>query len=382
MIALADSKMQSLSGTSPTNASRVGKYHEQVPRQVQRQAPHACRQTSAKVSETGSDTGSQALSIGSQAPQPSPSPAFLETTRDRSDAERLSALPDVRLLWQAERLQNLVQELQAIDALPVEQRRWRLRMLLLELHPDKQPGREQQAQALFLLVQERWACASSGMASAAHSASSPYRCTTEDWLREFRDRLHQLAAKQPRSVDAKIQADEFVLALLQKKTVCDELNFLKFSSRAEFKEKSQGGAIRFKRRFVDIGNWKYSVIFNMMIKAAEEIEDPTCLSFFQQLTSSYPTCRFDADYTDNSISMKGDVIECILATCNLRGPAVDKNSVHDRKEVHDIIKRLGHWLDTLLHWVFDGEDVRGQDLPSPTFFHEQLQSAFGSDRDH
>lgn len=378
MIALADSKMQSLSGTSPTNASSVGIYHEQVQIQVQGQAPRACRQASAKVSETGSDTGSQALSIGSQAPQPSPSPAFLKITRDRSDAERLSALPDGRLLWQAERLQNLVQELHAIDALPVEQRRCRLRMLILELHPDKQPGREQQALALFRLVQERLACASSGMASTAHSASSPYRCTTEDW---FRDRLHQLAAKQPRSVDAKIQADAFVLALVQKKTVFDELIFLNLSSRAEFKEKSRGGTIRFNRRFVDIGNWRYSVIFNKMIKAAEEIEDPTCLSFFQQLTSSYPTCRFDADYTDNSISMKGDVIECILATCNLRGPAVDKNSVQDRKDVHDTIKRLGLWLDSLLHWVFDGEDVWGQDLPSPTFFHEQLQSAFGSDRD-
>eukprot|EP00930_Biecheleria_cincta_P019075 TRINITY_DN14671_c0_g1_i2.p1 TRINITY_DN14671_c0_g1~~TRINITY_DN14671_c0_g1_i2.p1 ORF type:complete len:591 (-),score=167.74 TRINITY_DN14671_c0_g1_i2:80-1852(-) len=96
---------------------------------------------------------------------------WCETTRDRGDAARLSALPDdgdlpqrtpeeaeeaAAKLWQAERRHDLLQELQAIDALRDDERHRRLRALQLELHPDKHPRRQQQAQALFLLVQERW----------------------------------------------------------------------------------------------------------------------------------------------------------------------------------------------------------------------------------
>lgn len=59
--------------------------------------------------------------------------------------------------WAAERMQKLRKELQALDGKSHAERRFALRQLQRELHPDKQPPEmRSHAQPLFMMVQKEW----------------------------------------------------------------------------------------------------------------------------------------------------------------------------------------------------------------------------------
>lgn len=60
-------------------------------------------------------------------------------------------------VWAAERMERLRKELQAIDEKSPADKRFALRQLQRELHPDKQPPElRPHAQPLFMLVQKEW----------------------------------------------------------------------------------------------------------------------------------------------------------------------------------------------------------------------------------
>jgi len=76
-----------------------------------------------------------------------------EDEKDQMQCQQL----EIAEQWAFARLEELQEELRALDGLSQDLRRTRLRRLQLELHPDKQPPeRRVLSQPLFLLVQDRW----------------------------------------------------------------------------------------------------------------------------------------------------------------------------------------------------------------------------------
>ena len=85
-------------------------------------------------------------------------------------------------------------------------------------------------------------------------------------------------------------------------------------------------------REVDLGNWTYSVLLNMLSEMARGCE---CFrrvnELFDALTGRLPSVQAKWNPSKGSLVRKGDVIEVCLAFCRLTD-TIDKDIAHGRRE--------------------------------------------------
>ena len=179
--------------------------------------------------------------------------------------------------------------------------------------------------------------------------------------------------------EAKLHADETVAKLIKRPTVITELHQCVLRERQDMKEWSRGGAVRQGKRLVDLGNWKYSVLYCWMYAASFSCHEcQECQTHFHALSERYATLRIDAPYTDNSIEMKGDVMECILYTASHTGDAIEPSMRQDRLQTKNDIRQVDIFLNRLLNIVADGDHLPVSALPSPVFVINLIQDIFKS----
>lgn len=155
-------------------------------------------------------------------------------------------------------------------------------------------------------------------------------------------------------------------------TVIEMLHSSLHVSRKEFKSISHDGAIRHaKGRYRDPGNWTYSVVYLLLWNS---VEGTSLKPLLVALAAKYTSLLPEAPYTLLTISMQGDVIECILASCREQGPAVEANYCADRIATNKYIKNLCEGVYLLRRIISDGEDLPLSALPPTAVFVKNIQS--------
>ena len=191
----------------------------------------------------------------------------------------------------------------------------------------------------------------------------------------------KLRALKTRCPGAKLELDNQIDKLVQTQTVNEELSRWGDPDRVDreyMKAWSEGGLVRIsKNSFQDIGNWKYAMLYLLMFRASLSIGEKCSLPF-HKLAEKYATLKLNAAYTENSVEMMGDCMECILYTSSHAGPIIPESVRKDRLSVHQIIKNVNEFFDKLLSFVFDGESYTVSQLPSPSFVIDSLEINFNN----
>ena len=136
-----------------------------------------------------------------------------------------------------------------------------------------------------------------------------------------------------------------------------------------FKHETRRGAVWIpQRRYVDLGNYYYSVIF-LALHFYEWWTTNTMrfAPFMKQWTSLHP----DAPETDKAYEMRGDVLEFILEFANETGPAVDTVIRSQRMDLNRIVRQMGMTLeeyDRLMFSSFWGGPPSVRQRPSANMY--------------
>ena len=170
-----------------------------------------------------------------------------------------------------------------------------------------------------------------------------------------------------------------VQALVKQKTVLEELQMILDSSRADFKHQSEQGLVLLRGRWQDGGNWYYTVLYLLMWQASSShSEGATCHGLLLALADKYSALQFDAPYSDTTVSLQGDVIECLLATSRSKGSSICNEVRKDRQAVHDNISTVLEGIQRCMFFLAYEEHLRVDDLPPTRFFVDLLQTVYGS----
>ena len=122
-------------------------------------------------------------------------------------------------------------------------------------------------------------------------------------------------------------------------------------------------------REVDLGNWTYSVLLNMLSEMARGCERFRGVNdIFDVLTERLPSVQRKWNPSKGSLVRKGDVIEVCLAFYRLTD-TIDKDIAHGRREYSVHVANFDEQLKGTIECLCDCEGRPTQKiLPSPTNF--------------
>ena len=73
---------------------------------------------------------------------------------------------------------------------------------------------------------------------------------------------------------------------------------------------------------------------------------------FQELEKRYTSLGMREPLTNNSIELRGDVLENILAFCRYTGPKVDNDTKESRVQFNNLMVQFSRVLDSILSSIF------------------------------
>jgi hypothetical protein len=114
-----------------------------------------------------------------------------------------------------------------------------------------------------------------------------------------------------------------MLSILANPTIDEVLEELVLGTGVDLKLDSYDGAVYYKGKGRDLGNYKYSFLYCCLYRLCRRGAFRSTEQLFSQLAERHTTLALHAPYTCNMISMKGDVIECVLSRSRITGIAVD-----------------------------------------------------------
>ena len=120
----------------------------------------------------------------------------------------------------------------------------------------------------------------------------------------------------------------------------------------EFKTYSNEGAVWINRRHVDIGNYRYAVLYQLLWRFAIFNNLNSIVESFESLSKMYSSLALKAYFTKHSIENKGDVIECVLADCRFTGPAINAEVRRDRIAFNEAMKGFRVVVDRVLNCTY------------------------------
>ena len=115
--------------------------------------------------------------------------------------------------------------------------------------------------------------------------------------------------------------------------------------RKQFKDISNEGHLYFNRRRHDLGNYKYSVLFQFMTRLAPHHGQEHITCKLMQLSDRYASLRREGSTTDTGIEMRGDVIEYCLYFALMTGPAIQDDVREARLSFNrDMVDLIEHTI--------------------------------------
>jgi len=134
------------------------------------------------------------------------------------------------------------------------------------------------------------------------------------------------------------------------------------TERRTFKNQSYCGAVWIGRRYKDLGNICYCVLFQLLWYVAKSPNHAAQLELLQELSDCWPSLGDKWDPSSDSIEMKADVIEYVLAVARLTGDAVSNSQRVPRSECNQLIRRwYGQW-ERVLKIIAIDEHERNSDV--------------------
>ena len=135
------------------------------------------------------------------------------------------------------------------------------------------------------------------------------------------------------------------------------LQEISVADRAHFKSTSNEGLVWSKRRHLDLGNVRYSVLYNFLYRmcskawvSSRDQQALFALGAFNRCIARYSSLDIHAENTELSHNMKGDVIEFCLAKCRYVAPTDAENQ--NRLRMNALIKKFHEQLVFLEKLLF------------------------------
>lgn len=121
--------------------------------------------------------------------------------------------------------------------------------------------------------------------------------------------------------------------------------------RADFKDRSNRGAVFIAGRPRDLGNYTYSLLWHCIVRWARR--DPATPASIHDalflLQNRYASLAAAAPQTDDAMELQGDVIEAVLELARCTGPAVPRAVAVDRMAFSQLVVRFAKAFDRLQH---------------------------------
>ena len=124
--------------------------------------------------------------------------------------------------------------------------------------------------------------------------------------------------------------------------------------RDTFKQHSNCGFVFHRRRLLDLGNWRYALLYQMIARIAE-FKEPQMHSLITAISARYATLERKAVCTLHSLEMKADVIEYTLYLGRDIGAAVDAQIAASRNRFNALVVNFSTAADNLLMYTFHGD---------------------------
>jgi hypothetical protein len=135
------------------------------------------------------------------------------------------------------------------------------------------------------------------------------------------------------------------------------LQEISVKDRADFKSISNEGFVWSKRRHLDLGNVRYSVLYNFLYRmcskawvSSSDQQAFFALGAFNRCIARYSSLDIHAANTKLSHNMKGDVIEFCLEPCRYVAPTDAENQ--NRLRMNALIKKFHEQLVFLEKLLF------------------------------
>ena len=133
---------------------------------------------------------------------------------------------------------------------------------------------------------------------------------------------------------------------------CDELipgcmSDIIIGSRQAFKDHSQRGGVWQKKKYYDIGNFAYAVLYNLLMGEAllqNGLSPEMTFYRYGQLVNKYESL----DVNHCNWEIKADVIECFLATSAETGLMVHSDDKKQRTIFMDFMRFYKDWFQRFL----------------------------------
>ena len=118
-----------------------------------------------------------------------------------------------------------------------------------------------------------------------------------------------------------------------------------------FKELSNTGFVYRRGLLTDLGNWKYTFLFQL-ISRFSKFKGLETQHWLDQMALRYSSLSLKATTTPKSLSMKGDVFEYALSLGRDTGPAVDSTTCSRRNEFNRVMNQFDASLEFLTKNIF------------------------------
>jgi hypothetical protein len=156
-----------------------------------------------------------------------------------------------------------------------------------------------------------------------------------------------------------------MLTILANPLIDEVLGELVHSTGDAMKLESYDGAVWHKGKGRDLGNYKYAFLYCSLYRLCRRGAFRSTERLFSQLAESYETLALNAPYTANMLSMKGDVIECVLSRSRITGVAIDPLLCPPRHALQKSFRDFDIAVDDIYRAVFCSwkGPPRGEDMP-------------------
>ena len=148
--------------------------------------------------------------------------------------------------------------------------------------------------------------------------------------------------------------------------------------RSSFKSRSGDGYVWNRGRHEDQGNYRYTMLYQMLGRLAGH-KNMALDTKFVELGEIYQSLRLKAPCTTTSLSMKGDVIEVLLAECREDGPSVQQTVAEERRRFNALMLKFGACCEHIFKLVFRSDDgpSKLRQTPPPDSLVKVLFFAYG-----
>jgi hypothetical protein len=160
-------------------------------------------------------------------------------------------------------------------------------------------------------------------------------------------------------------------------TWTEGLQLILSMDREEFKTLSSEGLVFRKKRSYDLGNWSYALVYQLHGCYLMMSGDCKLSSDMVTLAEHYESLDINCVPSNESLSMKGDVVEVVLALARRTGVAIPPDKVRERHDIMDLFRRFEDNLEKILITTVQTENGRphGRYLPDPAKFASLLVCA-------